>query len=299
MWFLPAVICLLLWSGSDVFSKIGCVDQKKDPYAPLKMVVAVGLVMGVHAIYSLLAKDIGFSWSDIVRYLPVSLLYIISMAIGYLGLRYIELSISSPICNASGAVVLLIYLFKGEPLEGLAALALILVILGVLGLGVVEYREDPEKRKLRQEEANRYYAKSLLAILLPILYMIIDALGTYADSIILETMPEEVANTAYELTFLTCGIVVFIYLLASGKFTFLKKEDSAKLVGALFETGGQFAYVFALSANAMYAAPVISSYCVVSVVWSRIFLKEKLSAWHYLTIACAVAGIVILGILDV
>jgi uncharacterized membrane protein len=299
MWFLPAVICLLLWSGSDVFSKIGCVDEKKDPYAPLKMVVAVGLVMGVHAIYSLLAKDIGFSWSAIVRYLPVSMLYIISMAIGYLGLRYIELSISSPICNASGAVVLLIYLFKGETLEGLAALALVLVILGVLGLGVVEYREDPEKRKLRQEEANRYYAKSLLAILLPILYMIIDALGTYADSIILETMPEEVANTAYELTFLVCGVVVFIYLMASGKFTFLKKEDSAKLVGALFETGGQFAYVFALSANAMYAAPVISSYCVVSVIWSRLFLKEKLSVWHYLTIACTVAGIVILGILDV
>lgn len=298
MWFLPAVICLLLWSGSDVFSKIACVDEKKDPYAPLKMIVAVGLVMGAHALYSLLAKDIAFSWSSILRYLPVSLLYIISMAIGYLGLRYIELSISSPICNASGAVVLLIYLFRGEPLEGLAGIALLLVILGVLGLGIVEYREDPEKRRLRQEEANRYYAKSLLAILLPVLYMIIDALGTYADSIILESMPEEVANTAYELTFFICGLVVFLYLLITGKFSWLKKEDSAKLLGALFETGGQFAYIYALSANAMYAAPVISSYCVVSVIWSRLFLKEKLSVWHYLTIACAVAGIVILGIFD-
>ena len=32
----------------------------------------------------------------IVTYLPVSLLYILSMALGYMGLRYIELSISSP-----------------------------------------------------------------------------------------------------------------------------------------------------------------------------------------------------------
>ena len=35
----------------------------------------------------------------------MSLLYIGSMALGYLGLRYIELSISSPICNSSGALV--------------------------------------------------------------------------------------------------------------------------------------------------------------------------------------------------
>ena len=41
----------------------------------------------------------------ILTYLPVSLLYIVSMALGYLGLRYIELSISSPICNSSGAIV--------------------------------------------------------------------------------------------------------------------------------------------------------------------------------------------------
>lgn len=41
----------------------------------------------------------------IMTYLPVSLLYIISMAMGYIGLRYIELSISSPICNSSGALV--------------------------------------------------------------------------------------------------------------------------------------------------------------------------------------------------
>ena len=46
------------------------------------------------------------------------------------------------------------------------------------------------------------------------------------------------------------------------------------------------------------AAPVISAYCMASVVWSRIFLKEKLSWRHYLAIAVTVAGIVILGLFD-
>ena len=43
---------------------------------------------------------------------------------------------------------------------------------------------------------------------------------------------------------------------------------------------------------------MISAYCAVSVLWSRIFLKEKLSWKHYLTIATAVVGIVILGAFD-
>lgn len=298
MWFIPAVITLLMWSGSDLFSKIGCTDRA-DKYSHLKMVVTVGLVMGLHALYTIFIERIDFGLQDIIRYLPVSFLYILSMTIGYLGLRYIELSISSPICNASGAVVLLIYLAQGYKLDFYSALALALVVFGVIFLGFVEYKEDPERRRLRQEEANVRYEKSLIAILIPVAYMIIDALGTYADSIILQTMDEKVANTAYELTFLVTGVVVFIYLLASGNFKIYKKYDGAKLVGALFETAGQFAYVFALSANAMYAAPVISAYCLMSVVWSRIFLKERLSLLHYVAIGSTMIGVVILGILDV
>ena len=46
------------------------------------------------------------------------------------------------------------------------------------------------------------------------------------------------------------------------------------------------------------AAPIISSYCVASVIWGRLFLKEKLSLKHYLMIALVGAGIVILGVYD-
>ena len=48
MWFWLAIIALLCWSGSDLFSKIGCRDGR-DKYNPLKMVIAVGVVMGIHA----------------------------------------------------------------------------------------------------------------------------------------------------------------------------------------------------------------------------------------------------------
>ena len=103
MWFWLSLIALLCWSGSDLFSKIGCRDAD-DKLAHLKMVIAVGVVMGLHAAYEIFIGGVSISWHVIWTYLPVSLLYIVSMALGYIGLRYIELSISSPICNASGAV---------------------------------------------------------------------------------------------------------------------------------------------------------------------------------------------------
>ena len=74
-----------------------------------------------------------------------------------------------------------------------------------------------------------------------------------------------------------------------------------KYTGAIFETIGQFFYIYALAdtEHVAFAAPIISSYCVASVLWSRIFLKEKLSKKHYLCIFAVVVGIVIMGILDI
>ena len=99
MWFWFSVIALLFWSGSDLFSKIGCRDAS-DKYAHLKMVMAVGLVMGLHAAYEIFIGGTEINFSVILTYLPVSILYILSMTLGYVGLRYIELSISSPLPNA-------------------------------------------------------------------------------------------------------------------------------------------------------------------------------------------------------
>ena len=119
MWFWFSVIALLCWSGSDLFSKIGC-REANDKTAHLKMVMAVGIVMGLHACFEIFVNGVEINMQIIMTYLPVSLLYIISMAMGYIGLRYIELSISSPICNTSGAAAALFCLiFLGEKLPEL------------------------------------------------------------------------------------------------------------------------------------------------------------------------------------
>lgn len=300
MWFWFSIIALLCWSGSDFFSKIGCRDAR-DKYSQFKMVMAVGVIMGLHAAFEVFVNGVEINFDIILQYLPVSLLYILSMTLGYVGLRYIELSISSPICNASGALVAIVAIISGTAGEMSVwqYLAIALACAGVIGLGFVEAHEDDELRAERQKASNYKYAKSWLALALPIAYCILDAAGTFADDIVLETLNEDSANVAYELTFLAAGVVCFIYTCIIKKQKLLPKMEAPKYIGAIFETAGQLAYIKALAgASSALAAPIIASYCMVSVLWSRIFLKEKLSLKHYLCIAVTFAGILIMGIYD-
>ncbi len=297
-WFWFSLITLLCWSGSDFFSKIGCRDGS-DRYSQFKMVMAVGAVMGLHAAYEIFVGGVEISWAVILTYLPVSLLYIGSMTLGYVGLRYIELSISSPICNASGALVAILAILTGTRMEGLQYLAVALACAGVIGLGFVEAGEDEDLRAARQEASNYRYAKSPLALALPVAYCLLDAAGTFADDLILETLNEDSANVAYELTFLAAGIVCFFYTVVFKKQRLVPKMEGPKYLAAVCETIGQLFYIYALaSGESALAAPIISSYCLASVLWSRLFLKEKLSWRHYACIAVTFAGILIMGVYD-
>lgn len=307
MWFWLALAALLCWSGSDLFSKIGCRDGS-DQYSHLKMVIAVGVVMGLHACFEIFVNGTVVNLGILLTYLPVSILYILSMALGYLGLRYIELSVSSPICNASGALVaVLTFLFVGlEDYSPLALFAVALACVGAIGLGVVDSTEDAALRSARQRAGNYKYAKSWLALALPAAYCVLDAAGTFADNRVLERLSEVVedyeasANAAYELTFLFAGVVCFVYVVLIKKDRLVPRLEAPKYVGAAFETAGQFAYIYAIADTEHLAmsAPIIASYCAASVLWSRIFLKEKLSWKHYAMIVLIVTGIVIMGVLD-
>lgn len=293
-WFILSLIAILFWSGSDLFSKMG--SPSDDPYSHWKMVLFVGLVMGTHAIFLILTGT-PFSPVDILTYLPASFLYILAMVFGYVGLRYIELSVSSPICNSSGAVAaLLCFFFLHQSMSPLQFFGVALVCIGVFALSVIEKRKDDAAQKAAGEVIDTRHRNSLIAILFPILYCLIDGLGTFADALLLDTViAEEQANIAYELTFLLLALFAFVYLFFWKKAHFTLRLEVPKLTAALCETAGQFAYIYAIGANSIVAAPMISAYCVVSLLWSRIFLREKLTRAQYAVIAIAAVGIVILG----
>lgn len=300
MWFLFALLTALAWGGADLFYKKG--SDSRDRFSHIKIVIMVGLVMGVHATGYMLFKGITLDPADLLRYLPVSVLYILSMTIGYIGLRYLELSIASPVQNSSGAVTtILLFLFFTHSLNTLEVTGIVIITLGVIGLAVLEKKAEQIALQASSTKIDPKYQIGTMAILFPILYCLIDGLGTFADGIYLDELSlisEDAALLSYEFTFFACAVLAFIYLRFVKKQRFNLFQERVKGYAAVFETIGQFFYVFAISSNAIIAAPLIASYSIFSVILSRIFLKERLNKAQYAVVIAVIIGIALLGIAD-
>ena len=293
------ILTFFFWGIADLFYKLG--NQGEGDRNHLKTGVMVGLVMGIHATYLLLTTNVSIHVMDVIKYLPVSFCYIASMVIGYKGLKYLELSISSPIQNTSGVIVALLFiLFFKEHYAYPFYIAVALIFIGIIILSMIGLEKNKKERKDFQKK-NTFQKVLTLTILFPLAYCILDGAGTFLDGIYLdklELIGEEASLVAYEYTFALYGLVTFIYLkLKKESFSIVKEKT--KLFAAIFETAGEIFYVTAMSGNSTIAAPIIGSYCVLSMLLSRVFLKEKLEKKEYLGISFVLVGVILLAILDV
>ena len=300
-WLFFSIATAVLWGAAELFYKKGALPNEK--YSHLKICICVGAVMGIHAIYTLLTKDINYNPINLLYYLPVSLLYIISMAFSYFGMRFLEESISDPIENTSGAICsLLCVILLKESLTPLSVIAILIIVVGVLGVGFLENSGETQRKK------NLGKKLAIIAFCMPFVYALLDAFGSFVDIFYLDDFAstpligvtedtiEDVANTSYELTFALFALGLFIFMKAKKvKFGPIPHHKD-KILAAVFETAGQFTYVYALSGNGAIAAPIISSVCVVSLLLSRIFLKEKLSWKTYIFIGVVIVGILLLAV---
>lgn len=300
MWFIFSILAALAWGGANLFYKRG--SDQDDKHSHLKIVIMIGLVMGIHAVIYMLVKGIAFDPYDMVRYFPVSALYILSMTFGFIGLRYIELSIAAPVQNSSGAVAaILLYIFFPRELSVFDIVGVIIVTAGVFGLAILEKQAETEALKASHEVVDKKYQIGVLAITFPILYAIIDGLGSFLDGIYLDELTlisEESALLAYEFTFLICAILCYLYLRLIKKEEVKIFKEKDKGYAAILETTGQFFYVFAMAGNAMIAAPIIAAHGIFSVILSRIFLREIMTKKQYAMIIFVMFGIILLGIAE-
>ncbi len=330
-WFIFALICLLGWGFADLFYKKN--TDNDDRYSHLKIAVWVGLVMGVCAFGFLPFSETLKNGSaadfavNAVKYLPASLGYIISMVIGYAGLRYLELSIVSPVQNASGAlsaIAMSVFFIitsqnalesisdetgftfgsiSGIPLLNniLILCGILVIVVGVILLAVVEQKLS--KGEAENPKENRKYRFGALALIFPILYCVFDTLGTAADGIILDEesglgLGEIDVIILYGLTFFIAGIAAWIFLWIKEKKPYnpFSVKERGKGIAAVCEEFGQIFYVYAMAAKPVLAAPMVASYCIVSLLLSHIFLKEKLKASQYACVFSVIVGILMLGI---
>jgi len=304
-WLFFSIATAVLWGTAELFYKKGALPNEK--YSHLKICVWVGVVMGAHAIFTLLTQDINYNPINLLCYLPVSLFYIISMAFSYFGMRFLEESISDPIENTAGVICTLLFvIFLQEEISALTWVAIAIITVGVLGVSFLENHGETTRKK----ELGKVLA--IVAFCMPFVYALLDAFGTFLDDAfflvedvassplvdVTEETIEAFANTSYELT---------LALFALGLFMFMKTkkvkfgpvpQHKDKILAAVFETAGQFTYVYALGGQDAIAAPILSSVCVVSLLLSRIFLKEKLSWKTYVFIGIVIIGILLLAVAE-
>ena len=302
MWLVYAILTALIWGTAELFYKKGARPDEK--YSHLKISVCVGLVMGIHAVYTLLTEDVNYNAMNMITYLPVSMMYILSMTFSYFGMRFLAESISDPIENTAGAITAIMCFFiLKQTMSPIALISVILIIIGVVSIGFLEAKDvNGRKKELGKKLA-------IISFCMPFLYALLDSTGSFLDAYFLEleTTPllnvneaniELVANVSYELTFFIVAMILLLFIkLKKEKLEITKQKD--KLIAAVLETAGQFTYVFAMSGKAIIAAPIVSSVCIVSVILSRIFLKEKLTKKQYVAIGIVILGILMLSVTDV
>ena len=301
MWLFFTLATTMLWGAAELFYKKGSHENEK--YGHLKVCVLVGAVMGIHAVFTLLTSDITYDPMNLIKYLPVSMCYILSMACSFFGNRFIEESLADPIENTDGAMCcILCEIFLGETIAPMVWVAIAIIVVGIVGVSYMEKSADVDRRKRLGNKL------AIVAFAMPFCYALIDALGSFLDIFFLEleTSPlvgvnaeniELVANISYELTFAIIGLILFIFMQVK-RVQFELPQQKDKIAAAVCETAGQLTYVYAMSGNGAIAAPILSSVCVVSLLLSRIFLKEKLTKKQYMFIAIIILGILMLAVIE-
>lgn len=286
MWTFFCLFTVIAWACTELFGKIGSKDTS-DKLSHWKITSCVGFAMGMLALVYIFVLHTDVSISNIISYLPISLCYIVSMIFGYVGLRYIMLSISSPISNAScGITSILCVIFLDQILTPLQIVAVISIVLGIILLGYTFVDKDEQKN------ADKKYTKSLVALSFPLLYCILDGIGSFLDAMYLNDsiMTENEVTVCYFLTFFVVGILAWIHVSIREKKVYNLFSNKWFCFQSIGEALGQITYVFALAKAPAIAAPLIGTYSIVSILLSRIFLKEKLTKIQY-----AIIGVVLIA----
>ena len=290
MWTFFCLFTVAAWALTELFGKMGSKQNEQDKLSHWKITSIVGFAMGALALIYIVFLKTDVSLSNIMSYLPISLCYIVSMIFGYVGLRYIMLSISSPVSNAScGVTSILCVIFLNQILGPIQILAVVTIVLGIIILGYTFVDREAQKA------SDKKYTKSLIALMFPLLYCILDGIGSYLDALYLNDciMTENEVTVCYFLTFFVVGLIAWIYVGIREKKVYNIFENKWFCYQSIGEAVGQITYVFALAEAPAIAA--IATYSVVSVLLSRIFLKEKLSKFQYVVIAVVMVAMFILS----
>lgn len=321
-WIILAISCMVLWSATDILYKIS--SDQNDSLSQYKTFVWVGIVTAVTACVMSICSDtfldsVKMVKGELVYLVPLCLVYAAALFFSILGKKYLAASVVSPLENIDGALAAIIiyfyYLLTGYThpsyaINHLDFVAVVSVLIGIILLG------SQEQALMRQEshlsEDKKKHRLGAMALFFPILYNLMDGFliaeinGINGNSGIV-TQGTENSIPAIDIFIFECigiaivAICIWLYMNIVKKYKYnpFKKQELMRSGAAIGETFGTMTFIFAASLNPVFTAPVISGYCLITMVLARIFLKERLTKKQYISLAFVILGIALLGINEI
>ena len=314
-WLLLTLSAIILWGATDILLKKSL--QCSDSLSHFKTFVWIGLIAALSCVVVALCSDTLLDSvrmiADNLYLIPVTVFYVVAMFFGLLGAKHLDASVVSPLENIDGAITaIILYMFffltgrsyVTDSIGFMDIIGAVAITTGVIFLGIQEHKLSKQENNL--EEDKKKHRLGALALLFPIAYNLADAVSMVATGIAVsgETEVEipEIDFFFFEcFGFLVISIFVWIYMLTVKKYVYnpFKKAELPRLGAATCETLGTLTFVFATGINPILTAPITSSYCFVTVILARIFLKERLTKKQYLSLALVIIGIALLGISEI
>ena len=250
---------------------------------------------------------------DNLYLIPLCIFYALALFFGLLGAKHLDASVVSPLENIDGAITaIILYVFffltgRSHVTDSIGIMDIIgtvAITTGVIFLGIQEHKLS--KQEISLEEDKKKHRFGALALIFPIIYNLVDAVSMVAVGITVSEETEvaipDIDFFIFEsLGFLVVAICMWLYMLIAKKYKYnpFKKKELVRCGAATSETLGTMTYIFAVAGNPILTAPITSSYCFVTIVLARIFLKERLTKKQYLSVAFVIVGIVLLGISEI
>ena len=321
-WFLFTLACVILWSVTDILYK--ATSPQNDPLSHYKTFVWIGIVMA-------LAGCIMSTWSDtlhdslrivkddLLYLIPLGLIYAAALFFGLLGKKHLAASVVSSLENIGGALVAIIiyyyYLLTGYILPSYEFGVLDFIATASIIIGVILIGRDEQalmREEVHLEEDKKKHRLGALALFYPILYTLIDVfsvaeIGGISGNSGITDAADEIFIPAMDFFVFECAaialasICVWLFLWIVKKYVYnpFQPEEFIRCSAATGETFGTMTFIFAAEINPVLTAPITSFHCIVTIILSRIFLKERLSKQQYRNLGFVVLGIVLIGIADI
>ena len=245
--------------------------------------------------------------------IPVNIFYVVAMFFGLLGAKHLDASVVSPLENIDGAITATIlyffFFFTGrshvtECIGTMDIVGIVAITVGVILLGIQEQKLS--KQEVNLEENKKKHRLGALALIFPIVYNLADAVSMVATGIMVSGETEfSIPDMDYiffeSFAFALFAVIAWLYMLIAKKYVYnpFKKTEIYCCGAATCETLGTIAFTFAVAISPILTAPLTSSYCLVTIILARIFLKERLTKKQYLSVALLIAGIALLGISEI